>query len=267
MLRIKCKESNPPVLFVVCKKEIITLFFFLKKLIYLFSPCNVMFSFQTILPGTQWFSCETTGESDCATVHRYSPICAVVSSAVLVSPRPEWVPSRHLHPDDSHRAVDLSLCCSQDPERGQSHLLQHSCLFPAMVIFMWQKMELTRVFCCFVNSALLLITPGTRWMELPAFSIATNTSPAGQVLGSKLCFAFDNRLRYDKVIQRAWTCLSSYFTHFCCIYRVSIKESSVAKLGSVCRRIYRIFSHAYFHHRQIFDKYEVGLLWVVFMAV
>ncbi|KAI4879243.1 hypothetical protein NFI96_012118 [Prochilodus magdalenae] len=38
--------------------------------------------------------------------------------------------------------------------------------------------------------------------------------------------------------------------------RVSIKESSVAKLGSVCRRIYRIFSHAYFHHRQIFDSYE-----------
>lgn len=44
-----------------------------------------------------------------------------------------------------------------------------------------------------------------------------------------------------------------------CVYRVSIKESSVAKLGSVCRRIYRIFSHAYFHHRQIFDKYEVGV--------
>ncbi|XP_027035446.1 MOB-like protein phocein isoform X3 [Tachysurus fulvidraco] len=38
--------------------------------------------------------------------------------------------------------------------------------------------------------------------------------------------------------------------------RVSIKESSVAKLGSVCRRIYRIFSHAYFHHRQIFDTHE-----------
>ncbi|XP_056157229.1 MOB-like protein phocein [Lampris incognitus] len=38
--------------------------------------------------------------------------------------------------------------------------------------------------------------------------------------------------------------------------RVSIKESSVAKLASVCRRVYRIFSHAYFHHRQIFDMYE-----------
>ncbi|XP_035688137.1 MOB-like protein phocein isoform X1 [Branchiostoma floridae] len=38
--------------------------------------------------------------------------------------------------------------------------------------------------------------------------------------------------------------------------RVSIKESSVAKLGSVCRRIYRIFSHAYYHHRNIFDEFE-----------
>ncbi|RZC35410.1 Mob1 phocein domain containing protein [Asbolus verrucosus] len=38
--------------------------------------------------------------------------------------------------------------------------------------------------------------------------------------------------------------------------RVSIKESSVAKLGSVCRRVYRIFSHAYFHHRSIFDEFE-----------
>ncbi|XP_059620465.1 MOB kinase activator-like 4 [Phlebotomus argentipes] len=39
--------------------------------------------------------------------------------------------------------------------------------------------------------------------------------------------------------------------------RVSIKESSVAKLGSVCRRVYRIFSHAYFHHRRIFDEFEI----------
>ncbi|XP_013399963.1 MOB-like protein phocein [Lingula anatina] len=38
--------------------------------------------------------------------------------------------------------------------------------------------------------------------------------------------------------------------------RVSIKESSVAKLGSVCRRVYRIFSHAYFHHRSLFDEFE-----------
>lgn len=37
---------------------------------------------------------------------------------------------------------------------------------------------------------------------------------------------------------------------------VAIKETSVSKLGSVCRRVYRIFSHAYFHHRKIFDEFE-----------
>lgn len=38
--------------------------------------------------------------------------------------------------------------------------------------------------------------------------------------------------------------------------RVSLKLASVTKLGSVSRRIYRIFSHAYFHHRQIFLDFE-----------
>ena len=28
------------------------------------------------------------------------------------------MPSRYLHPDDRHRAVDLSLCCPQDSQRG-----------------------------------------------------------------------------------------------------------------------------------------------------
>ncbi|XP_065222770.1 MOB-like protein phocein [Planococcus citri] len=38
--------------------------------------------------------------------------------------------------------------------------------------------------------------------------------------------------------------------------RISIKEQSVTKLGSVCRRVYRIFSHAYYHHKAIFDEFE-----------
>lgn len=42
----------------------------------------------------------------------------------------------------------------------------------------------------------------------------------------------------------------------CLCSRVFIKDSSVAKLGSVCRRVYRIFSHAYFHHKIIFDEFE-----------
>jgi hypothetical protein len=42
--------------------------------------------------------------------------------------------------------------------------------------------------------------------------------------------------------------------------RVSIKENSVNKLGSVCRRVYRIFSHAYYHHRPLFDDFEAETL-------
>lgn len=38
--------------------------------------------------------------------------------------------------------------------------------------------------------------------------------------------------------------------------RVSIRESSVQRLGSIARRIYRIFAHAYFHHKQLFDEFE-----------
>lgn len=38
--------------------------------------------------------------------------------------------------------------------------------------------------------------------------------------------------------------------------RVTIKDSSVAKLSSVCRRVYRIFSHAYYHHFQLFEEFE-----------
>ncbi|KAH9282621.1 MOB-like protein phocein [Echinococcus granulosus] len=38
--------------------------------------------------------------------------------------------------------------------------------------------------------------------------------------------------------------------------RVTIRDSSLAKLSSVCRRVYRIFSHAYYHHRSLFDQFE-----------
>ena len=60
--------------------------------------------------------------------------------------------------------------------------------------------------------------------------------------------------------------------------RVSLKLASVTKLGSVSRRIYRIFSHAYFHHRQIFLDFEVNIhilfcfngfsrIWINYVAV
>ena len=38
--------------------------------------------------------------------------------------------------------------------------------------------------------------------------------------------------------------------------RVNIPDASVKKLPSLARRLYRIFGHAYFQHREVFDKFE-----------
>ena len=39
--------------------------------------------------------------------------------------------------------------------------------------------------------------------------------------------------------------------------RICVPEGSVKNFQSIARRLYRIFAHAYFHHRDIFDAFEV----------
>lgn len=103
------------------------------------------------------------------------------------------------------------------------------------------------------KNVLRLIILGTPWMERRVYSTATNIFPAGNFFMSHLNYTkfiviFLNKFSYIKFLISLW-----YVNSF---FRISIKESSVAKLGSVCRRVYRIFSHAYFHHRTIFDEFE-----------
>lgn len=45
--------------------------------------------------------------------------------------------------------------------------------------------------------------------------------------------------------------LSRYFPS-----RVNIKDSQLEKLPSLCRRVYRVFIHAYFSHRKMYQEYE-----------
>jgi hypothetical protein len=42
-------------------------------------------------------------------------------------------------------------------------------------------------------------------------------------------------------------------------YRISIPEPSLKHLQAIARRLYRIFAHAYFHHRETFEFFEVQL--------
>ena len=39
--------------------------------------------------------------------------------------------------------------------------------------------------------------------------------------------------------------------------RLQIKSSSLKNFDSIVRRLYRFFSHTYFHHRDIFQDFEV----------
>ena len=38
--------------------------------------------------------------------------------------------------------------------------------------------------------------------------------------------------------------------------RFDIKQSQIKHLQSLMRRLYRLFSHTYFHHKDIFDEFE-----------
>jgi len=42
------------------------------------------------------------------------------------------------------------------------------------------------------------------------------------------------------------------------LYRISIPKSSIKNLVPIVRRLYRLFSHTYFNHREIFDEFEVN---------
>ena len=42
--------------------------------------------------------------------------------------------------------------------------------------------------------------------------------------------------------------------------RVSIKNNSLKNFDSIVRRLYRFFSHTYFHHKDIFQDFEVKII-------
>jgi len=45
--------------------------------------------------------------------------------------------------------------------------------------------------------------------------------------------------------------------------RISVPEPSLKHFQSIARRLYRIFAHAYFHHREIYESFEASLEFLV----
>lgn len=102
-----------------------------------------------------------------------------------------FLPQSECHPDTCTQMTAteqwIFLCAAHKTpkEVSQEWYSQVSLLFCFLsiiddpLLYVWTpvlNLSLLFLFCC---SALPLITPGTRWTELPVFSIATNTSPAG----------------------------------------------------------------------------------------
>ncbi|KAA3672199.1 uncharacterized protein DEA37_0005237, partial [Paragonimus westermani] len=115
------------------------------------------------------------------------------------------------------------------------------------------KYEHLRQFCMELNGLAVLLqeqcTPKTcpqmtateQWI----FLCAAHKTP-------KECPAMD----YTRHTLDGAACLlnsSKYFPS-----RVSIRQNSINRLDSVCRRVYRIFSHAFYHHREVFDQFEAS---------
>lgn len=38
--------------------------------------------------------------------------------------------------------------------------------------------------------------------------------------------------------------------------RQNVRENSITKLANICRRIYRLWTHAYYQHRKVYDEFE-----------
>uniref|UniRef100_A0A914Y9Y7 MOB-like protein phocein n=1 Tax=Panagrolaimus superbus TaxID=310955 RepID=A0A914Y9Y7_9BILA len=134
---------------------------------------------------------------------------------------------------ENYKDVDGILKCPQGVEEG-----------------VW-KYEHLRIFCMELNRLTVGLQeecnpaccPQMTATEQWIFLCAAHKNP-------KECPAID----YTRhTLDSAATLLNSY-RYF--PSRVRIKESSIAKIGSICRRVYRIFSHAYFHHRKLFDTFE-----------
>ncbi|KAM7537672.1 hypothetical protein Aperf_G00000060364 [Anoplocephala perfoliata] len=154
-------------------------------------------------------------------------------------------------PDEVFDEVDTVLAVQQQTIRKDFRNVDAILTEPSgQDLGVW-KYEHLRQFCMELNGLAVLLqdhcTPETcaqmtateQWIFLCAAHKTPKECPA---------------INYTRHTLDGAACLlnsSKYFPS-----RVTIRESSLAKLSSVCRRVYRIFSHAYYHHRSLFDQFE-----------
>lgn len=90
------------------------------------------------------------------------------------------------------------------------------------------------------------------WLFLCAahFPQSTMSSPSANGVGASPCCAIDYTVH---TLNGATTLLNSSKNF---PSRISIPPASQRHYPSLSRRLYRIFAHAYYHHREVFDQVE-----------
>lgn len=93
--------------------------------------------------------------------------------------------------------------------------------------FLSLKQYILWIYCeyalyCEIHSAQQLITPGTRWTELPAFSTAINTSPAGQCSSLVCSNSISCHLGGQKPFENTSAMLLYYCYYSICCYPMFI---------------------------------------------
>lgn len=65
-------------------------------------------------------------------------------------------------------------------------------------------------------------------------------------------------LNSNKFFPSRYSWFHARYFHRVSLCRVSVPQASMKQFPSIARRLYRIFAHAWYHHREVFDAFEVG---------
>jgi hypothetical protein len=100
----------------------------------------------------------------------------------------------------------------------------------------------------FVSKTLIVIVPCHR-LYCSYFGWSHHAPKQLKVLSKQVRFGVCGFSRWRKCFGLSEQILS---------FRISIPEPSLKHLQAIARRLYRIFAHAYFHHREAFEFFEVS---------
>ncbi|KAJ3037502.1 hypothetical protein HK097_003493 [Rhizophlyctis rosea] len=114
----------------------------------------------------------------------------------------------------------------------------------------WQYEQLRQV-CLELNNLIVLLEPDCTPEKCPEMKADEWMYLCAAHATPQTCSAIDYSVH---TLDHSIALLNShkYFPS-----RVTVPESSIKHFQNIARRLYRIFAHAYYHHRELFSEFEI----------